>query len=399
MIEQLAGQSQEAFRQEVRAFLAASLTPELRAAAAAQGGVFSEGEVVRQWHRILSEKGWIAPAWPEKFGGTGWSPVQRMIFEHECANAGAPTLPTMGLQMCGPVIIGHGTPEQQEYFLPRILSGEHFWCQGYSEPQAGSDLTALRCAALRDGDDYVVNGTKIWTTHAQFANWIFLLVRTDPASRRGAGISFLLASMDSPGITVRPILSMSGEHEVNQIFFDDVRVPVANRIGEEGKGWAIAKYLLEFERGGGAAGGRVARVMRRLYEAEAAAGPDAEGFRTPDFLHKRAEIEIELMALEMTQLRIIAGSEAGQPVGDAAASTMKVVASNLYQRAAELAKDALGPLAAIDQHAAQARSDAVAGPDYAVAPTARYLNSRAMTIFGGTSEIQRGILAKAALGI
>ncbi|MFC3443319.1 acyl-CoA dehydrogenase family protein [Sphingobium rhizovicinum] len=400
MNDPVAQENLKAFRDEVRAFLDASLSPELRAAAAGQAGVFSEGDVARQWHDILYRRGWIAPAWPSEYGGPGWSPMQRMVFEHECANAGAPTLPAMGLQMCGPVLIGHGTQAQKDYFLPRILSGDHFWCQGYSEPQAGSDLSALRCAAARDGDDYVVNGTKIWTTHAQYANWIFLLVRTDPASRRGAGISFLLAPMDTPGITVRPILSMSGEHEVNQLFFDDVRIPVSNRVGPENEGWRIAKYLLEFERGGGAAGGRVARVMRRLYEAEAMAqGADAERFREPEFIKRRAEIEIELMALEMTQFRSIAASEAGQTVGDAAASTFKLVAATLFQKATELAMDVLGPAAAIDQRAALEGRGPVIGPAYAAVPTARYLNARAMTVFGGTSEIQRSILAKAALGI
>ncbi len=396
----VAQETLKAFREEVRAFLDASLTPELRAAAAGQAGVFSEGDVAKQWHRILYERGWIAPAWPVEYGGPGWPPVQRMIFEHECAIAGAPTLPAMGLQMCGPVLIGHGSQAQKDYFLPRILSGEHFWCQGYSEPQAGSDLSALRCAAIRDGDDYIVNGTKIWTTHAQYANWIFLLVRSDPASRRGAGISFLLAPMDTPGITVRPILSMSGEHEVNQLFFDDVRIPVSNRVGPENEGWQIAKYLLEFERGGGSAGGRVARVMRRIYEAETAAeGLDRARFQDSGFIKRRAEIEIELMALEMTQFRNIAASETGQPVGDAAASTFKLVAATLFQRATELAMDVLGPIAAVDQRVALEEHGAMVGPDYAAAQTARYLNARAMTIFGGTSEIQRGILAKAALGI
>lgn len=392
-------QNLDRFRAKVRAFLDAKLTPELRIGAAMQAGVFSEGEVARRWHTILYEQGWIAPAWPRAFGGPGWSPVQRMIFEMECANAGAPILPAMGLQMCGPVIIGHGTPEQQAYFLPRILSGEHFWCQGYSEPQAGSDLAALKCAAVRDGDDYIVNGTKIWTTHAQYANWVFLLVRTARDGRRSDGISFLLAPMDTPGITVRPILSMSGEHEVNQLFFDDVRVPVANRVGEEDRGWAIAKYLLEFERGGGAAGGRVARALHRLTEAEAA-GQLTIADRA-DYNHRRAEIEIDLAALEMMQMRIIAASEVGEAVGDAAASTMKIFSSSLYQRVTELAMEALGPTAAYDQRDVlePATHGIAANLDPAAAPTARYLNTRAMTIFGGTSEIQRSIIAKAALGI
>src|SRR5437764_2585735 len=250
-----------AFREEVRSFLEAALTPDIRTAQARQAGVFSEGELCRRWHKVLYEQGWVAPSWPAEYGGPGWSPMQRFIFADECARANAPVLPAMGLQMCGPVLMRYGTPEQKAFFLPRMLSGEHYWCQGYSEPQSGSDLASLQTRAVRDGDDYVVSGTKLWTTHAHFANWMFLLVRTDPDVKPQAGISFLLTPMDAPGLSVRPIISISGEHEINQVFFDDVRVPAANLVGEENQGWSVAKYLLEFERGAGAQAARLKTML------------------------------------------------------------------------------------------------------------------------------------------
>ena len=253
-----------AFRREVRDFLDDKFTPELRALTARQAGVFAEGELALRWHRILFERGWIAPAWPEEFGGPGWTGDQRAIFQEECARVGTPRLPAMGLSLCGPVIMRYGTAEQKAFFLPRMLSGEHYWCQGYSEPQSGSDLASLQTRAVRDGDDYVVDGSKLWTTHAHYANWIFLLVRTSTEGKPQAGISFLVCPMDTPGITVRPILSMSGEHEVNQVYFDGVRIPVANRMGEENQGWTVAKYLLEFERGGGSSGVGLGVAMDRL---------------------------------------------------------------------------------------------------------------------------------------
>lgn len=383
------------FREEVRQFLALKLTPDLRDAAGMQSGVFASGAVSERWHRALFERGWIAPAWPSEYGGPGWSPMQRMIFEAECAAAGAPVLPGMGLQMCGPVLMRFGTSQQKDYFLPRILSGEHFWCQGYSEPQAGSDLAALQCTAIRDGDDYLVNGTKIWTTFAQYANWLFLLVRTSKEGRRQAGISFLLMPMDSPGLTVSPIRSMSGDHEVNQLFFDDVRVPATNRVGEENDGWAIAKYLLEFERGGGWAAGRVLRVLGWLDAVKLKFAAEKRPFGGEDYQRKRAELDIELMALEWTQRRYVVGTETGTSIGDASASLLKIVASNLFQRATELALDAIGPAGA-GLHA----DDEILGPqEFEATFAARYLNGRAMTIFGGTSEIQHSIIARAALGL
>ena len=259
-----------AFRDEVRTFLDAKFSPELRELSARQAGVFAEGELARRWHRILYEQGWIAPLWPTEYGGTGWTGAQREIFQAECAKVGTPSLPAMGLSLCAPVIMKFGSEAQKAYFLPRILSNEHYWCQGYSEPQSGSDLASLQTRAMRDGADYVVNGSKIWTTHAHYANWIFLLVRTSTEGKQQQGISFLVSPMDAPGITVRPIISMSGDHEVNQVFFDNVRIPVANRMGEENQGWTVAKYL---------AGVRARRRIVRRRHARVA-GQD-EGHRTP----------------------------------------------------------------------------------------------------------------------
>jgi alkylation response protein AidB-like acyl-CoA dehydrogenase len=309
----------------------------------------------------------------------------------------------MGLQMCGPALIHFGTTEQKALYLPRILSGEHYWCQGYSEPGAGSDLASLQCRAVREGADYVINGTKIWTTHAHWANWIFLLVRTASQGKPQAGISFLLAPMSSPGIKIRPILSMSGEHEINQIFFDDVRVPVENRIGEENAGWTIAKTVLEFERGGGSATGRTRRVIAEIRRSAQLEG-DGRGGRLWDdalFRARLAEIEIETLALEHTQLQVLAGTAAGDSVGNEAASLLKLKSSELFQHATELSMDALGHYALPDQHEAlEAESGAPGvGPTYAATPTARYLNARARSIFGGSNEIQREILARSALGL
>jgi alkylation response protein AidB-like acyl-CoA dehydrogenase len=391
----------EAFRQEVRAFLESAFTPELRAQAARQVGVFAEAALALRWQRILYGKGWVAPSWPREYGGTGWSPVQRYVFDTECALLGTPFLPAMGLQMCGPVLLRYGTEAQKQFFLPRMLTGEHYWCQGYSEPGAGSDLASLQCRAVREGDTYIVDGTKIWTTHAQYANWIFMLVRTASSAKPQAGISFLLAPLDSPGINVRPILSMSGEHEINQIFFDGVRVPAANLVGEENGGWGIAKYLLEFERGGVSATARIRRILHdlmRVFERE----PDGRGgtLRTDPLLQARlAEIEIETIALECTQLRILSRLSLGESVGDSAASLLKLKGSDLYQRATELAMHAVGlhalpeqPVWSADENAAD-----LIGPEHATSATARYLNARARTIFGGTNEIQRTILARTVL--
>jgi alkylation response protein AidB-like acyl-CoA dehydrogenase len=392
-----------AFRDEVRAFLDAKFDPELRAMSARQAGVFADGALARRWHRILYEQGWVAPMWPKAYGGTGWTGAQREVFQAECARVGTPNLPGMGLSLCAPVIMHFGTEAQKAYFLPRILSNEHYWCQGYSEPQSGSDLASLQTRAVRDGDDYVVNGSKIWTTHAHNANWIFLLVRTSTEGKQQQGITFLVSPMDAPGITVRPIISMSGDHEVNQVFLEDVRIPVANRMGEENQGWTVAKYLLEFERGGGSFGVGLHTSLDKVKAiARQEVADDADDLlEDASFRRKTASLEIEVMAADWTDRRLNSGRVVGQSVGSAASSMKKLLGSELGQRVAELSVEALGHYAVPDQRAAlTVGSNAPAiGPDYAATPVAKYLNGRASTIFGGSSEVQRNVLTRVGLGL
>jgi len=391
-----------AFRDEVRAFLDECFTPELRAASQRQAGVFAEKALNQRWKKILHARGWVAPSWPKEYGGTGWSVVQRYIFDGECAEAGTPALPAMGIQMCGPVMMRFGTPEQKAFFLPRILSGEHYWCQGYSEPGAGSDLAGLQCRAVRDGDNYIVNGTKIWTTHAQFANWMFLLVRTSTEGKPQAGITFLVLPMSTPGLTVQPIITMSGEHEVNQVFFDNVRIPVGNRLGEENQGWTVAKYLLEFERGHAFA----ARIRGMLRQVKAMASAECSGdgntlWDDPAFRQKVSEMEIALTAVDFTERRVISQLSTGGNTGDAAASMLKLKGTETMQAMTELALEALGFYGRPDQRHALGlgANEAPIGPAHGATVTARYLNTRAATIYGGSSEVQRNILARFALGL
>jgi alkylation response protein AidB-like acyl-CoA dehydrogenase len=392
-----------AFRAEVRDFLSRNFTPELRAAMQRQTGAFAEGELARAWHEILYQRGWIAPSWPKEYGGTGWTGRQRSIFQEECARLGTPLLPGMGLNLCGPVIMKFGSPEQKAYFLPRILSGEHYWCQGYSEPQAGSDLASLQTRAARDGDDYVVNGSKIWTTHAHHANWIFLLVRTASTGRRQEGISFIVAPLDTPGITVRPILLISGEHEVNEVFLDAVRIPAANRIGPENDGWTVAKYLLEFERSAAASAVGLLLALKVVVAiARREGGDDGRPLlQDAEFRRKITELEIEVKALGATERRLNSGHAVGESIGAAAASIEKLAATELGQRIEELALEALGAYALPDQRRAldEGAQELAIGPEHAFRPTARYLNGRATTIAGGSSEIQRNIIARVALGL
>ena len=392
-----------AFRDEVRRFLDERFTQDLRNQSAMQSGVFAHAELNRRWHRILFEKGWVAPSWPVEYGGPGWSVVQRYIFETECAVAGTPTLPAMGLRMCGPVLMHYGSSEQKSFFLPRMLSGEHYWCQGYSEPGAGSDLASLATRAVRDADHYVVNGTKIWTTHAHFANWIFLLVRTDPNAKPQKGISFLLAPMNTPGITVKPIITIAGEHEVNQVYFDDVRVPVGNLVGPENEGWTVAKYLLEFERGGGSAAAGLMASLRRL-RAILSMETDGNGDKLssdPYFRQGLAELESQVMAIDTLERNVIAELSVGRSVGDSIASLKKLNASETGQKINTLAMEAIGYYATADQRVALAfgSNENPIGPGYGATLTARYLNNRASTVFGGSSEVQRNILARTVLGL
>ena len=382
-----------AFRDEVRVFLRENLTPELRRGASLTPGVFAEPDIAAPWQAILDAKGWLVYHWPASAGGPGWSRIQRWIFEKECAEAGAPDLPGMGLKLVGPVLYSFSDADQKAHYLPRLRSGEDFWAQGFSEPGSGSDLASLRTRAVRDGDHYVVTGQKIWTTQAQFANRMFALVRTDTEVKPQAGISFLLIDMDAPGVTIRPILSASGDHELNEIFLDAVRVPVANRIGDEGQGWTIAKFLLENERGGSSFGPSLVAKLRRLL---AATGP-----LLGELGVRAVRLSLEASALEMTELRTAIELDAGSPPTPRSLIT-KLVASEIHQGIDELAVDAFGsaglqlplhrPLYAADMPEG-------VGPEPARATAARYLNGRAWSIFGGTSEIQLTLIAKAAVGL
>jgi len=391
----------ESFRQEVRAFLDAELTDELREAGRLDTSVFTDKEWNLAWHKILHAKGWVAPGWPKEYGGTGWTEMQRYIFAAECARAGTPNLSPMGLRMCGPMLMGYGTQEQKDFYLPRILSGEDYWCQGYSEPGSGSDLASLQCKAVSDGDDYVINGTKIWTTHAHFANRMFCLVRTDGSGKPQTGITFVLIDMDTPGIKVEPIITMAGEHEVNQVFFDDVRVPKINRVGEEDDGWTVAKYLLEFERGGAFAAGL--RVGVERLKALAANEATGEGHALGDddtFTAKIADFEIALDAQEMTEHRVMSALSNGQNPGPAS-SMLKVTGTQMKQRLDMLAVEAIGTYAMPLQPEARKPGSNVepVGPADAMVVVPSMLNNRAASIYGGSNEIQRGIMAKLVLGL
>ena len=390
-----------AFRDEVRAFLREHLSPEMSRATHLTTSVFSEPDVGRAWNRILARKGWAAPGWPAEYGGPGWNLVQRWIFATELARAGAPALSPMGLKMAGPVIMKFGSPEQKSHYLPRILAGDDYWCQGYSEPGSGSDLASLKTRAVRDGDHYVVNGTKIWTTHAHHANMIFALVRTgDENTPKHKGISFLLIDMKSPGITIRPIRTIGGDHEVNQVFFDDVRVPVSQRVGEEGEGWTIAKYLLEFERGGSITSGDLRSTFQWLQRlAQQTPAGDGCMMDDPDLALAFSTVEIDIDALEMTELRVMSSLQTGQNPG-AVSSVMKLRWSEIEQALTRLGVRVLGPDAMIWETTRPLYADG-ADPvldDIARPVTPKYLNTRAFTIFGGSSEIQREIVAREVVG-
>lgn len=395
----------EAFREEVRAFLRAELTPELKKAGARMTSVYADHESSMEWQRILCAKGWAAPAWPVEYGGAGWSARQRHIYESERVKAGAPPVSPMGIKMAGPAIIGFGTEDQKSFFLPRMLTGEHFWCQGYSEPQAGSDLAALQMSAHRQGDDFICNGSKIWTTHANEANWMFCLVRTTKAERKQQGITFLLIDMETPGIEVEPITMSSGEWIQNQVFFDNVRVPVSNVLGEVDRGWTVAKYLLDFERGSSAYAPTLKAALDTLRGniRQSSAQPS-------DALNRRLdEFAVQIEVLDALEMEILGKLASGAPTGTDA-SMMKILGTELEQRSTELQLEAAGPISRAWQPGVGAPGGTVLNypmpiADYcsdapwkAVAPL-RYLNERAGTIYAGTNEIQRNIIAKAEFGL
>jgi alkylation response protein AidB-like acyl-CoA dehydrogenase len=380
--------AETAFRNEVREFLARELTPALRAAGRRCSGIFSDYAEGNGWHRILARRGWSVPSWPVEHGGTGWTPMQHYLFAAELAAADAPQRAPMGPGMVAPVIVAFGTEAQKRAWLPGIRSGEDYWCQGYSEPQAGSDLASLQCKAVRDGDHYVINGTKIWTTHAQYANRMFCLVRTTSGGKPQQGISFLCFDIPTPGITIRPIISISGDHELNQVFFDDVRVPAEGLIGEENQGWAIAKYLLQHERGGA----WTPMLRARLRRLHAAADAIDDGYEADDMVLRLAEAECAIDALEATELQSLRAQARGEPPG-IRPSMGKVLGSELRQRLTELGVEIAGHYAAVNLPLDNGLQGDMPIPEEAVFSMAAYLNDRAASIYAGSNEVQRNIVA------
>ena len=383
------------FRDEVRAFIEANVPAETRRKVL-EGVEVSRDDTVR-WQQILHRQGWGGPNWPKEFGGTGWDPVRQYIFEEESAAAGTPRLLPFGLKMVGPVIMRFGNAAQQKRFLPRILSGEDWWAQGYSEPGAGSDLASLKTRAERKDDHYVVNGQKTWITLAQHANWIFCLVRTDPAVKKQAGISFLLIDMKSGGVTVRPITLLDGSQEVNEVWFEDVQVPVENLVGEENGGWTYAKFLLAHERTNIAGVGVSKRELARLKRIASEERKDGKPLlQDPGFAARVAQVEVELMALEITNLRVLA-AEAERRAPGPEASLLKIKGTQIQQALSELMMHAAGPRALPMRHGAVGTPPS--GPSYAARLAATYLNLRKTSIYGGSNEIQKNIIAQTILGL
>jgi alkylation response protein AidB-like acyl-CoA dehydrogenase len=391
-----------AFRDEIGGFIRDHLPADIRERM--QLGYTPRKEDTVRWQRILNGRGWAAFNWPKQYGGPGWTPIQRMIFLEENQLAPAPEVSSFNITMIGPVLIRFGSEEQKRRFLPRAANIDDWWCQGFSEPGAGSDLAALKTAARREGDEYIVNGQKIWTSTAHHADWCFCLVRTDVAAKkRQEGISFLLIDMTSPGITVRPIISIDGSHHLNEVFFDEVRVPVELRVGEENRGWDVAKYLLGHERTGIA---RLGKSKERVKFAKEAAREMRAGgkplIEDPTFRQRVAQLEVDIKALEITQFRVVSAyekSEAGKP--DPLSSALKIKGTELLQATTELAMDVGGPLAmpdwAVELEALS--NEPKLGPAWATEATRSYLFLRAASIYGGTNEIQKNILTKAVLGL
>jgi alkylation response protein AidB-like acyl-CoA dehydrogenase len=382
-----------AFQQEVRAFFAEAYDEELQAKMNTKA---SHKEGVVEWQKRLHARGWVAPGWPVEYGGTGWTSTQKFIYESERARAGVRDVVPFGLTMVAPVIYTFGNDEQKERFLPRILASDDWWCQGYSEPGAGSDLAALKTRAVRDGDEYVVTGAKIWTTYAQLADWIFCLVRTSTEGKKQEGISFLLIDMKSPGIKVNPIVTIDNHHSLNEVEFNEVRVPVANRIGEENKGWTYAKALLAHERTGIAA---VADSQRNLSQLRELAANESNGgkvlLQDPIFQKRLSDIEIELMALEYTELRVLASVAAGGAPG-AESSLLKIKGTEIQQAIQELRME----VAAHFQGVLDLELDPeVLGHEFGSAARQAYMYGRAATVYGGSNEVQKNIIAKAVLGL
>ena len=387
------------FQEEVRDFLKQELTQDLVNAAKHTSAVFTEKEVAMKWQKKLANKGWLVPSWPEEYGGTNWTQTQRYIFSSECAKAGAPNLIPMGLAMIGPLLLGKGTKEQKDYYIPRIISGEDYWCQGYSEPGAGSDLASLQCKAERVGDEYVINGTKIWTTHAHLANKIFCLVRTDNSGKNQEGITFLMLDMNQPGVKVEPILTMAKDHDFNQVVFTNAVAKVSDRIGEENQGWSVAKYLLEFERSGGIGGSKSLSdldFIRRLIKKISSTHKDSSFADT--YNTKVAELEIKALSIQYTSLRILSSLTKGDSPGPES-SMMKTLVTDLEQEISELTLEVIGYYGIPFQDTSLGSNKPAIGDEDYRSIAGKYQNLRATTIYGGSNEIQRNIMAKAVLGL
>jgi alkylation response protein AidB-like acyl-CoA dehydrogenase len=386
----------QSFRADVRSWLNDTF-PAAFAAKAAAGHRFTKEDYLH-WHALIRAKGWLAWNWPTEYGGAAWTPMQKYIFEEETIALGAPRVVPFGLSMLGPVLVRFGTPEQKETLLPRILNDQDWWAQGFSEPGAGSDLASLKTSARRDGDDYIVNGQKIWTTQGHYANKYFCLVRTSTEGKKQAGISFLLIDRDSPGVEVKPIITLDGEHEVNEIWFTDVRVPVSNLVGAPGGGWDIAKYLLTFERTNHTMLGFTKAAIARLRAlAEGTATGHAPLMDDPAFALQLAELDIEAMALEVNLMRILTDVS----FAAAASSLAKLKGVQLYQRSTDLMRKAVGPYALpfVPEAMSGDWNEEPIGPRIANSVTPHYLNMRKMSIAGGSNEVLRGIVAKTILGL
>lgn len=390
-----------AFRDEVRQFFETEFPGDILEKQR-KAVPLTRDDVVR-WHKKMYEKGWAAPNWPKEFGGTGWSAVQKYIFADEQARVSAPPFLSFGVSMVGPIIYTYGSDEQKQRFLPEILQFNQWWCQGYSEPGAGSDLASLRTRADLHGDHYRVNGTKTWTTLGQFADWIFCLVRTNTdVSRRQEGISFLLIDMKQPGVSVKPIVLLDGEHEVNEVHFEDVRVPLENLVGEEGKGWTYGKVLLQHERTGiaGVAGSKyqLAQLKARAAQSIRGALPLAND---RIFMRKIAAAEVELKALEYTELRTLASVASGKAPGPES-SILKIAGTELRQNIDSLRMEASAYYALPylrDQYAMDFPDDERIGDSAETHAALTYFNDRKVSIFGGSNEIQKNIIAKHVLGL
>ncbi len=386
-----------AFRDEVRAFLRERL-PKALSEKVRTGKHLTKEDMVG-WHAILESRRWLASHWPEEWGGPGWSVVQRYIFDVEIALAHAPRIVPFGVNMLGPVLLKYGSDEQKKRWLPRILDGSDWWCQGYSEPGAGSDLANLKTQALRDGDHYVVNGQKTWTTLGKYADMIFCLVRTDPSAKKQKGISFLLIDMKTPGIEVRPIVLLDGDAEVSEVFFTDVRVPVENLVGDENLGWTYAKYLLTYERTNIAGVGASMAALDQLKEIARSEQKDGKPLaEDPQFAARLARVEIELENMKTTSLRVLAAAAHGGAPG-AESSMLKIRGTEIRQEISSLARRALGPYAQpfISQALDEGFTGEAIGADYAAPIASQYFNQRKLSIFGGSNEIQREIITKTIL--